>query len=94
MTDRQEEETNLPAAAIVALNRGRFIEAIKLTREAEPGLRIAEARQRVEDYVARDPMLTARMQQQKAETKRKVVRWSLLIDLLIVAGLVWYFFLR
>jgi len=94
MTDRDDEDVNLPAAAIVAVNQGRFIEAIKLTREAEPQLRLAEAKQRVEDYVARDPMLKARMEQQQAETKRKVVRWSIVIDVVIVAALVWYFFLR
>ncbi|KPJ78969.1 MAG: hypothetical protein AMJ58_12940 [Gammaproteobacteria bacterium SG8_30] len=94
MTDREEQDGSLPAAAIVALNQGRFIDAIKLTREAEQGLGLAAAKERVEAYVAKDPMLKAQVEQQRAETRRRLVRWVLVIDVVIVAVLVWYFFLR
>ena len=94
MTDREEQDGSLPADAIVALNQGRFIDAIKLTREAEQGLGLAAAKERVEAYVANDPMLKAQVEQQRAETRRRLVRWVLVIDVVIVAVLVWYFFLR
>ncbi len=94
MPESGESEIYLPAAAVVAINRGRFIEAIRITREAGQGLGLAEAKERVEAYVAKDPMLKARIEQQQADTKRRLVRWVLVIDVAIVAALVWYFFLR
>jgi hypothetical protein len=46
----------LPTAARAALQQGRKIEAIKLVREAE-GLGLKDAKDRVEHYVANDPLL-------------------------------------
>ena len=90
----EESGASLPAAAIVALNRGQLIEAIKLTREAKPGLGLKEAKDRVDGYVGRDPMLKARVEQQQSEARRKLVRWVLAIDVVLVAIAIWYFFLR
>jgi len=94
MPENGKPEVYLPAAAVVAINRGRLIEAIRITREAEEGLGLAEAKERVEAYVAKDPMLKARIDLQQAETKRRLVRWVIVIDVAIVAVLAWYFFLR
>jgi len=94
MPENGKPEVYLPAAAVVAINRGRLIEAIRITREAEEGLGLAEAKERVEAYVAKDPMLKARIDLQRAETKRRLVRWVIVIDVAIVAVLAWYFFLR
>ena len=90
----QDSDAPLPAAAIVALNRGQLIEAIRLTREAAPGLDLKDAKDRVDAYVDRDPMLKARVEQQQSDARRKLVRWVLVIDVVLVAIAVWYFFLR
>lgn len=94
MTELSDDDVHLPADAVVALNRGQVIEAIRLTREAQSGLGLKEAKERVEACVARDPMLRARVEQWQAGLRRRVVRWVLVLDLLLVAALVWYFFLR
>jgi len=94
MPENGKPEVYLPAAAVVAINRGRLIEAIRITREAEEGLGLAGAKERVEAYVAKDPMLKARIDLQQAETKRRLVRWVIVIDVAIVVVLAWYFFLR
>jgi hypothetical protein len=47
---------SLPSAALAALQQGRKIEAIKIVRERE-GLGLKDAKDRVERYVANDPML-------------------------------------
>lgn len=94
MTAPEATEVYLPAAAVVAVNRGRLLEAIRITRESETGLGLKEARERVEAYVAQDPMLKERVQQQQADTRRRIVRWVIVFDVLLVAFLLWWFFLR
>ena len=94
MDEHDEDETALPAAAIVALNRGQVIEAIKLVREAEPGLGLAAAKARVDAYVGRDPMLRAQLDQQVKAARSRHIRWVVVIDILLFAALGWYFFLR
>jgi ribosomal protein L7/L12 len=89
-----QDDATLPAAAIVALNRGQVIEAIKLVRESEPGLGLAGAKAKVDAYVARDPMLKAQVEQQVKASRSRLVRWVIIFDILLFAGLAWYFFLR
>jgi ribosomal protein L7/L12 len=89
-----QDEATLPAAAIVALNRGQVIEAIKLVRGSEPGLGLAGAKAKVDAYVARDPMLKAQVEQQVKASRSRLVRWVIIFDILLFAGLAWYFFLR
>jgi hypothetical protein len=90
----EQDEAPLPAAAIVALNRGQLIEAIKRVREGEPGLGLAGAKARIEAYVARDPMLRQQFEQGRRDARSRLVRWVIVIDLVLFAGLAWYFFLR
>lgn len=94
MEEHDQDEAALPAAAIVALNRGKAIEAIKLVREAEPGLGLAAAKARVDAYVGRDPMLKAQLEQQVKAARNRLIRWVVVIDILLFAALGWYFFLR
>ena len=84
----------LPAAAIVAINQGRMIEAIRIVRESVPGLGLKEAKDLVEDYAGRDPMLKAQLEQRRGDARRKLIKTFLIIDLLLVAGILWYFFGR
>ena len=94
MDTDEQDPAPLPAAAIVALNRGHVIEAIKRVREAEPGLGLAAAKARVDAYLGRDPMLKAQFDQQGRAARSRLIRWVVVIDILLFAALGWYFFLR
>ncbi len=93
MLDQPEEDSPLPAAAAAALSIGRKIDAIKYLREAE-GLGLMEAKQRVEAYVERNPVLKAQLAEQQARMKRRLIQWGLIIDVLLIAAILWYFFGR
>ena len=93
MLDQPEEDRPLPAAAVAALSIGRKIDAIKYLREAE-GLGLMEAKQRVEAYVERNPVLKAQLAEQQARIKRRLIQWGLIIDVLLIAAILWYFFGR
>lgn len=93
MHDRLEEDRPLPAAAAAALSTGRIVDAIKHVREAE-GLGLMEAKQRVEAYITRNPILKAQLAEQQARMKRRLIQWVLIIDVLLVAAVLWYFFGR
>ncbi len=93
MQDESEEERPLPAAAAAALSTGHMVEAIKYVRQAE-GLGLMEAKQRVEAHVARDPVLKAQIAEQQSQMKRRLIKWALVVDALLIVGFVWYFFGR
>jgi hypothetical protein len=92
MKPDQDEAPEMPAAAIVAINQGKVIEAIRFVREASPGLGLKDAKDRVDAYIARDPMLKAQHERQRSLARGKLVKAVLLIDLLLAVLLVWYFF--
>jgi ribosomal protein L7/L12 len=94
MATESENGEALPAAAIVAINQGRLIEAIKIVRENTAGLGLKEAKERVDAYVGRDPMLKAQLDQQRVGARRKLIKTVLIIDLALAAAIVWYFFGR
>jgi ribosomal protein L7/L12 len=71
-----------------------MIEAIRIVRESVPGLGLKEAKDLVEAYAGRDPMLKAQLEQRRADARRKLIKTFLIIDLLLVAGILWYFFGR
>jgi ribosomal protein L7/L12 len=93
MQSAANDDRPLPAAAAAAIATGHMIDAIKRVREAE-GVGLAEAKQRVEAYVQRNPALKAQLAEQQAAMKRKLIQWVLIIDVLLIAALVWYFFGR
>ena len=93
MEDAPVQDRPLPAAAAAALSTGHMIDAIKHVREAE-GLGLMEAKQRVEAYIRQHPGLAAQFAEQQANMKRRLIGWVLVIDVLLVAAVVWYFFVR
>lgn len=93
MQDESGEDHPLPAAAAAALSTGHMVDAIKYVREAE-GLGLMEAKQRVDAYVARDPVLKAQIADQQARMKRRLIKWALVVDALLVVAFAWYFFGR
>lgn len=93
MPDETAEDRPLPAAAAAALSTGHMIDAIKRVREAE-GLGLTEAKQRIDAYIVRKPALKAQLAEQQAQMKRRLIQWFLIIDVLLVAAVLWYFFGR
>jgi ribosomal protein L7/L12 len=94
MTLDQDDAPVLPAAAIVAINQGKMIEAIRIVREGVAGLGLKDAKDLVEGYVARDPMLKAQVERQRAGARGKLIKAVLIIDVLLAAAIIWYFFGR
>ena len=62
-------------------------------RETE-GLGLMEAKQRVDAHIARNPVLKAQLAEQQSRMRRRLIQWVLIIDLVLVAGVLWYFFGR
>jgi ribosomal protein L7/L12 len=79
----------LPATAAAAVARGSKVDAIKEVRAAT-GLGLLEAKQLVERYIAANPVLNEQFEQQAAALKRRVIRWVVVIDLLIIAAIAWW----
>jgi hypothetical protein len=83
----------LPLEAVTLLQEGRVIEAIKAVRQAE-ALGLRDAKQRVDAYLAREPLLRAQIELQQRAARRKFFFWFLVIDLAIVAVVVYWMFYR
>jgi len=83
----------LPLEAVTLLQEGRVIEAIKAVRQAEV-LGLREAKRRVDAYIAGEPLLRAQLELQQRAARRKFFFWFLVIDLAIVAGVVYWMFYR
>ena len=88
-----DANAQLPAAATAAVVRGSKIEAIKEVRAAT-GLGLREAKELVERYIAANPVLKDQYEQQNAANRRRLIRWMLVIDVLIAAAVLWWFFGR
>jgi len=93
MGEAQEPARPLPADAAGALTSGRSIDAIKAVRQAE-GLGLLEAKLRIEAAVRGNPALKAQYEASRADMKRRLIRWVLVIDVLIIAAVAWWFFGR
>ncbi len=93
MPEAKSAEIRLPATATLAVSRGSKIDAIRELRAAT-GIGLYEAKQRVEAYIAANPVLKAQFERQALATKKRLIRWTLVIDLLIAAAVVWWFFGR
>ena len=78
----------IPPDAIVALQRGDKIEAIKLTRE-RLGLGLKEAKDLVEGYLAGQPQLQATLADAQGQTRRGCL---LTVAVFAVVGLIVYYF--
>jgi hypothetical protein len=71
-----EAKPHIPPQAVAALHEGRKVEAIKLAREAL-GVDLKEAKQRVEAYLAADPLARASFAQLQARSGSIALRWSI-----------------
>jgi hypothetical protein len=83
----------LPVEPATLLTEGRVIDAIKVLR-ASNGLGLKEAKDWVDWHIAQDPMLRVQLETQQRVMRRKFFVWFLFVDVLIAAGLIYYFFYR
>jgi hypothetical protein len=83
----------LPLEAVTLLQEGHVIAAIKVVRQAE-GLGLKEAKRRVDAYLSREPLLRAQLELKQRSARRKFFFWFLVIDLLILAGAIYWFYYR
>ncbi len=78
-------ETQLPPAAVDALQRGVVIEAIKIVR-TERGLGLKESKDAVDRWLAEHPELRQRLHgEQRAAERRVLARLGLLLAAVLVA---------
>ena len=83
----------LPLEAVTLLNEGRMIDAIKVIREVE-GLGLKDAKDRVDAWLAREPLLKAQLDLQQRKSRRKAFLWFVVIDAVITAAFIYWFFFR
>ncbi len=80
-----------PLAAVSALQNGRFIDAVKIVRQAQGG-GLKEAKEAVDRYVASEPLIRGRLGAARAETRRSALLWG--IALALLAGLIAHFLVK
>jgi len=83
----------LPLEAVALLGEGRLVEALKSVRKTE-GLDLRQAKEWVDAHLAQDPILRVRIETQQRAARRKFFFWFLIVDLVITAGIVYWFFYR
>jgi len=83
----------LPPEAVALLGESRLIDAIKVVRAAE-GLGLKDAKNRVDAYLAQEPLLRVQIDTQQRAMRRKLFLWFLLVDVVITVGIIYWFFYR
>ena len=81
----------LPAEATTLLSEGRIIDAVKSVRESN-NLGLKEAKDWVDAYIASEPLLRVQLEAQQSASRRRAFYVFLVVDAVIAAGLIWYFF--
>ena len=83
----------LPLEAVTLLQEGRMIDAIKVIREVE-GLGLKDAKDRVDAWLAREPLLKAQLEMQQRAARRTFFLWFVVIDVLITVAVIYWLFFR
>jgi len=83
----------LPPEPATLLNEGRKIEAIKVLRGSQ-NLSLKQAKAWIDWHIEQDPMLKVQLETQQRSARRKFFLWFLVVDVLITAGLIYYFLYR
>lgn len=87
--ERRQKQISLEAATL--LTEGKVAEAVRVVRDGE-GVSLKEARQRIDAHIAGDPMLGVQLETQRRAFRRKLFYVFLVVDALIVAGAIYFFF--
>ena len=86
-----KSEPQLPTAALLALQDGDVIGAIKIVREHE-ACDLATARQRVQRAAEQDPALREKIAALQKNSKKKVILFVVIADLILFALFLWWIF--
>lgn len=89
MQRKNKGELGLPIEAMLSVNDGNLLEAIRLLRERE-GLDLARAKARIEAYVAANPALKEAIAERQRERLKEVANRAALIFLVAAAVSVWW----
>lgn len=88
VANRSGTSEALPAAAVSALWQGQVIEAIKVVR-LERHVDLKDAKDQVDAYLRRQPVLKQRIEQRQADTREGLLRWAAFL-LIGGAGLAYF----
>ena len=83
----------LPAEIVTLLGEGDINEAIKVLRSAG-ALSQKEARRRIEAHLDQDAILRVQLETHQRARRRKFFLWFLVVDIVITAGIIYWFFFR
>lgn len=75
IANRSGASETLPSSAVSALWRGQIIEAIKLVR-LERNIDLKEAKDQVDAYLCRQPVLKKKVEQVQADSREGLLRWA------------------
>ncbi|WP_369979725.1 hypothetical protein [Xanthomonas bundabergensis] len=80
----------LPPAALLALSQGQLLQAIKLTRQQHPGMRLREAKELVERYRDRNAPRAGTRPTVAGGDRPGAWLWGMLLLLLAAAAAFWW----
>lgn len=80
----------LPLEAVTLLEEGRIPEAVKSVRESHR-LRLRDARDWVDAYIAGEPLLRVKLETERAARRRRVFWIFLVMDAVVAAAIIWWF---
>ena len=83
----------LPLDAVALLGEGKIAEAMKSLQQSE-GVSRREAKRRIDAHFERDPILRVQVETQRRAARRRFFFWFLIVDLVITAGIIYWFFYR
>jgi hypothetical protein len=79
----------IPLEAVTLLNEGHMVQAIKVIRQVE-GLGLKDAKDRVDAYLSREPLLRAQLELQQRAARRRFFFWFVVVDVIIAAGVIYW----
>lgn len=81
----------LPIEPATLLTEGRLPEAVKVLRESH-GLSARDAKRWIDWHIDQNPVLRVQLEAQQRATRRRWFLWFLVVDVLIVAGYLYWKF--
>ncbi len=89
--NQSSSDESLPVAASLAISRGQLVEAIRVIRQQE-GVDLSAAKARVDRYLAQNPLLQKRIDEGRKAFRRKLIRWALIGDVVLIAAAAYWWF--
>jgi hypothetical protein len=83
----------LPVEAETLLNEGRLVDAVKSLRESN-GVSLKDAKDWIDTHLESNPLLRAQLQARQSEKRRKFFYAFFIVDALVVAAIIYWFWYR